>query len=97
MTSPTTATLASAEESALIAEQVAMAGYFNAVQDCKVATRVIAGPRVYADFIDALTEQAKRVVSTYARGPSDEDGKDRSMYGLADYTRVKHVMANLEL
>jgi betaine-aldehyde dehydrogenase len=73
MTSQTTATLASAEESALIAEKVAMAGYFNAGQDCTVTTRVIAGPRVHADFIDALTEQAKKVESTYAHGPSDED------------------------
>ncbi len=38
---------------------IAMAGYFNAGQDCTAATRVLAGPRVHDDFLDALTEAAK--------------------------------------
>jgi betaine-aldehyde dehydrogenase len=44
---------------AAAAEAIAIAGYFNAGQDCTAATRVLAGPRVYGDFVDALTEQAK--------------------------------------
>ncbi len=44
---------------AAAAEGIAVAGYFNAGQDCTAATRVIAGPGVYADFVDALGEQAK--------------------------------------
>ena len=44
---------------AAAAEAIAIAGYFNAGQDCTAATRVIAGPGAYADFVDALTEQAK--------------------------------------
>jgi betaine-aldehyde dehydrogenase len=40
---------------------IATAGYFNAGQDCTAATRVIAGPRVYKDFVDALAEQARGV------------------------------------
>src|SRR6188508_52398 len=44
---------------AAAAEGIALAGYFNAGQDCTAATRVIAGPGVYADFVDALGEQAK--------------------------------------
>src|SRR5579875_1251289 len=41
------------------AEGIAVAGYFNAGQDCTASTRVLAGPRIYADVVDALTEQAK--------------------------------------
>ncbi len=41
------------------AEAIAIAGYFNAGQDCTAATRVLAGPRVHEDFVGALVEQAK--------------------------------------
>jgi len=58
---------------AAAAEAIAIAGYFNAGQDCTAATRVLASPGAYADFVAALTEQAKAVVSTYHKGPGDED------------------------
>ena len=38
---------------------IAAAGYFNAGQDCTAAGRVLAGPRVYDDFVAALVEQAR--------------------------------------
>jgi betaine-aldehyde dehydrogenase len=41
------------------AEAIAIAGYFNAGQDCTAATRVLAGPRVHDEFVSALVEQAK--------------------------------------
>jgi betaine-aldehyde dehydrogenase len=41
------------------AEGIAGAGYFNAGQDCTAATRVLAGPRVHADLLAALVEQAE--------------------------------------
>ncbi len=41
------------------AEAIAIAGYFNAGQDCTAATRVLAGPRVAGDLADALAEQAR--------------------------------------
>ncbi len=41
---------------------IAEAGYFNAGQDCTAATRVLVGPQLYGDFVDALTEQAKNTV-----------------------------------
>jgi betaine-aldehyde dehydrogenase len=44
---------------AAAAEGIAIAGYFNAGQDCTASTRVLAGPRVHDDFLDALTEAAK--------------------------------------
>jgi len=55
---------------AAAAEGIAIAGYFNAGQDCTAATRVIAGPGVYSDFVDALAEQAK---GTQTGMPDNED------------------------
>jgi betaine-aldehyde dehydrogenase len=54
----------------LAAEGIAVAGYFNAGQDCTAATRVLAGPRVHDDFVAALEEQAK---GTRTGPPSDGD------------------------
>jgi betaine-aldehyde dehydrogenase len=52
------------------AEMIAMAGYFNAGQDCTAATRVIAGPRIYDDFLTEVTTQAK---NTQTGDPGDPD------------------------
>jgi betaine-aldehyde dehydrogenase len=41
------------------AEAIAIAGYFNAGQDCTAATRVLASGRTYGDMVDALAEQAR--------------------------------------
>jgi betaine-aldehyde dehydrogenase len=51
------------------AEAIAIAGYFNAGQDCTAATRVIVEESVYDDFVALLTEQAKAI----AIGAPDED------------------------
>ena len=40
-------------------EGIAIAGYFNAGQDCTAATRVLAGPRVHDDFVERAGEQAQ--------------------------------------
>ncbi|MGZ4672293.1 MAG: aminobutyraldehyde dehydrogenase [Ilumatobacteraceae bacterium] len=55
---------------AAAAEGIAVAGYFNAGQDCTAATRVLAGPGVYGDFVAALAEQAK---ATQTGMPDNED------------------------
>jgi betaine-aldehyde dehydrogenase len=55
---------------AAAAEAIAIAGYFNAGQDCTAATRVLTGPGIYRDFVDALAEQAK---GTKTGAPDDED------------------------
>jgi betaine-aldehyde dehydrogenase len=52
------------------AEGIAMAGYFNAGQDCTAATRVLAGPGVHDEFVAAITEKAK---NTRTGLPDDED------------------------
>ena len=49
---------------------IAEAGYFNAGQDCTAATRVLAGPGAYGDFVSALTEAAKGIKTGM---PDDED------------------------
>jgi betaine-aldehyde dehydrogenase len=55
---------------AAAAEAIAVAGYFNAGQDCTAATRVLAGPGIHDDFVAALAEQA---TGTRTGAPDDED------------------------
>ncbi len=55
---------------AAAAEAIAVAGYFNAGQDCTAATRVLAGAGVHDEFVSALAEQAR---GTKTGGPGDED------------------------
>ncbi len=55
------------------AEWIAIAGYFNAGQDCTAATRVIAHQKVYADFVQALAEQAKKTQTSFGKGPEHPD------------------------
>jgi betaine-aldehyde dehydrogenase len=52
------------------AETIAIAGYFNAGQDCTAATRVLASSKVYGDVVDALAEQAR---GTVTGPPGNED------------------------
>ena len=49
---------------------IATAGLFNAGQDCTAATRVLAAPRVYSDFVAALTEA---VAASKTGQPNDDD------------------------
>ncbi|MEI7697368.1 MAG: gamma-aminobutyraldehyde dehydrogenase [Actinomycetes bacterium] len=51
------------------AEAIAIAGYFNAGQDCTAATRVIVEASVYDEFVGYLTAQAKSI----AIGAPEED------------------------
>jgi betaine-aldehyde dehydrogenase len=59
---------------AAAAEAIALAGYFNAGQDCTAATRVLVGPGLHDDFVAALAEQAK---NTKTAPPEDAD----ALYG----------------
>ena len=72
------------------AEEIAGAGYFNAGQDCTAATRVLAAPRVYDDFVGAITAQAK---NTRTGDPGDEDVD----YGpLNNPNQLEHVSGMVE-
>ncbi|MDP5051929.1 MAG: gamma-aminobutyraldehyde dehydrogenase [Candidatus Planktophila sp.] len=55
---------------AAAAEAIAVAGYFNAGQDCTAATRVIVQDAVYDDFVALLTAQAKGIA---LGAPHDDD------------------------
>ncbi len=79
----------------LAVETIAMTGYFNAGQDCTAATRVIAGPKVYADFVDALAEQAKKTKTgkpseDVLYGPLNNAGHLGKVRGFLDRT-PKHA------
>ena len=58
------------------AEWLAVAGYFNAGQDCTAATRMLVAPGVYDDFVVALSEQA-RAHGHHVRGRSHRRGRAR--------------------
>jgi betaine-aldehyde dehydrogenase len=70
---------------AAAAEAIAIAGFFNAGQDCTAATRVIAGPTIYGDFLDALGEQAR---STKVGPPDSEDALFGPVNSAAQFERV---------
>jgi len=71
------------------AEEIAVAGYFNAGQDCTAATRVLAGPGIHDDFIAAITEQAN---NTRTGSPDDEVD-----YGpLNNQNQLEHVSGMVE-
>jgi betaine-aldehyde dehydrogenase len=68
-------------------EGIGMAGYFNAGQDCTAATRVIAGPRIYDDFVAALAQ--------YATGSSAKvglpDDEDAALGPVNNVNQLAHV------
>jgi betaine-aldehyde dehydrogenase len=52
-------------------EGIAVAGYFNAGQDCTAATRVLAAPGIHGEFVEALADYA-RTQAVVGR-PDDDD------------------------
>ena len=44
-----------------VAETLRFAGYWNSGQDCTAATRVIAGPKVYDNFVAKLADQVRSI------------------------------------
>jgi betaine-aldehyde dehydrogenase len=74
------------------AEAIAIAGYFNAGQDCTAATRVLAGPRVHDDFAAALAEQAK---ATRVGLPDDEEALFGPVNNASQLERVSGFLHRL--
>ncbi len=72
------------------AEAIAIAGYFNAGQDCTAATRVLTGRRVHDDFVGALVEQAR---SQTVGGP---DVTDADFGPLNNATQLERVSGFIE-
>jgi betaine-aldehyde dehydrogenase len=75
-----------------VAENVAIAGYFNAGQDCTAATRVLVGPRVYEDVVAALAEQAR---GTVTGPPSNADALYGPVNNAAQLERVSGFISRL--
>ena len=73
------------------AEAIAVAGYFNAGQDCTAATRVLAAPGIHDDFVSELAKQARENAKTGT--PDDED----ALFGpLNNANQLERVMAFLQ-
>jgi betaine-aldehyde dehydrogenase len=71
------------------AQDIAVAGYFNAGQDCTAATRVLVSPRAHDDFVDALADEARATKT----GAPDED----VLFGpLNNATQMAHVSGMVE-
>jgi betaine-aldehyde dehydrogenase len=74
------------------AEAIAIAGYFNAGQDCTAATRVLTGVDVHDKFVDALVDQAKN--QTVA-GPDNTDADFGPLNNPAQLDRVSGFIERL--
>jgi betaine-aldehyde dehydrogenase len=77
---------------AKVAEAVAIAGYFNAGQDCTAATRVLAGPRVHEALAEALAEQAR---GQTVAGPDNPDADFGPLNNPAQLERVSGFIDRL--
>ncbi len=66
-------------------EAITIAGYFNAGQDCTAATRVLVADHAYADFVDALAEQAK---NTTIGNPDNQDALFGPVNNVNQFERV---------
>jgi betaine-aldehyde dehydrogenase len=67
------------------AENIAIAGYFNAGQDCTAATRVLVAGKAYGNFVDAIVEQAK---NTVIGPPENEDALFGPVNNVNQFDRV---------
>jgi betaine-aldehyde dehydrogenase len=74
-------------------EGIAIAGYFNAGQDCTAATRVLAAPRIHDDFVAAISDYARS--SAPVGLPDDEDALFGPVNNANQLARVNGFIENL--
>ena len=74
-------------------EGIAVAGYFNAGQDCTAATRVLAAPRIHDDFVAAISEYARS--SARVGMPDDEDALFGPVNNANQLSRVEGFLDRL--
>ena len=67
------------------AEGIAIAGYFNAGQDCTAATRVLVEDKVYDEFVKLMAAQASGI----STGAPDEDVLYGPVNNINQLARVK--------
>jgi betaine-aldehyde dehydrogenase len=74
-------------------EGIAIAGYFNAGQDCTAATRVLAAPRIHDDFVAALGEYAKN--SATVGLPDNDDALLGPVNNRGQLERIEGFLSRL--
>ena len=74
-------------------EGIAVAGFFNAGQDCTAATRVLAAPGIHDDFVAAIAEFAKS--SAPVGLPDDEDALFGPVNNANQLARVSGFLERL--
>ena len=76
---------------ALAAETLRFAGYWNSGQDCTAATRVIAGPGVYDNFVAALADQVRTI-----KWGDPAEGDDIEMGSLIAHAQADKVQGMVD-
>jgi 1-pyrroline dehydrogenase len=77
-------------DSASVAEQIKLWGYWNAGQDCTAATRVIAGPKIYDNFVADLTREAASI--KWGDPADDEDLEMGSLIAQSQADKVEGMV-----
>jgi betaine-aldehyde dehydrogenase len=74
-------------------EGIAIAGYFNAGQDCTAATRVLVAPGIHDDFVAALADYAR--TSAPVGLPDDADALFGPVNNATQLARVSRFVEDL--
>ncbi|WP_241005325.1 gamma-aminobutyraldehyde dehydrogenase [Nocardioides sp. zg-1228] len=74
-------------------EGIAIAGYFNAGQDCTAATRVLVAPGIHDDFVAALADYARS--SAPVGLPDDADALFGPVNNATQLARVSRFVEDL--
>ncbi|AEF41165.1 gamma-aminobutyraldehyde dehydrogenase [Hoyosella subflava] len=74
------------------AEGIAVAGYFNAGQDCTAATRVIVHSSVHDQFVALLVKQAESIRTSYEKGRFDDDALVPPLNNVNQFNRVLEMI-----
>lgn len=70
----------------LVAETLRFASYWNSGQDCTAACRVIAGPKVYDEFVSKLADQVRMI-----KWGDPTTGEELEMGSLISHAQVDRV------
>ncbi len=77
------------------AEGIAVAGYFNAGQDCTAATRVLVHQKVHDEFVALLAAQAQATTTSYAGGRHDADALVPPVNNATQLERVLGLLGDV--
>jgi len=77
------------------AEGIAVAGYFNAGQDCTAATRVLVHQKVHDEFVALLAAQAQATATSYAGGRHDADALVPPVNNATQLERVLGLLGDV--